>query len=94
MTNLIEEKNAGQRPVARPLMNSIGSCASIAPESTPVLSEKERKKIADMKKDTKKRQFAAQQLASLRVEDSLQKEEFEKMTRQDGDFELNIELVI
>ena len=65
LTRLFEK--AGHRPVARPLMN--------------VLSDKERTKIANLEAEGKKRKFQAQQMASLRLADSLKSEEFDEMAR-------------
>lgn len=79
LNQLIASESAGQRPVARPLMNSSSEVPRLI---TPVLSEKEKAKIAGLEREGKKRKFAAQQLASLRTGDSLQSDEFDKMSRQ------------
>ena len=74
----MKSESAGQRPVARPLMNS----SEGPPLLTPVLSGKEKGKLSDLKNESKKRNFAAQQLASLRTGDRLQTDEFDEMARR------------
>ena len=77
MNQLMKSESAGQRTVARPLMNS----SEGPPLLTPVLSGKEKGKLSDLKNESKKRNFAAQQLASLRTGDRLQTDEFDEMAR-------------
>lgn len=78
MNKLMDSEGNGQRPVARPLMNSAG----VPHLNPPVLSEKEKEKIQDLQKETKKRKFAAQQLAALRPSESLQQKDFDDMERR------------
>ena len=77
LNQLMKSESAGQRPVARPLMNF----SEGPPLLTPVLSGKEKGKLSDLKNEGKKRKFAAQQLASLRTGDRLQTDEFDEMAR-------------
>jgi hypothetical protein len=74
------------RPVARPLMNSSLRAEAGPSGITPNLSQKEQAKVADLEKLNKKRKFAAQQLASLRPEDRLPEEDYQKMAEQLGVF--------
>ena len=72
------------RPVARPLMNSSLRVEAGPSGITPALSQKEHEKVAALEKLTNKRKFAAQQLASLRPEDRLPEEDYQKMAEQLG----------